>query len=438
MSLDSILRNDNPTSITIPSNSKNLIQYPYIFSTKTRYGVTFTVQSDGGIKVEGTVNDSEVPQDFFLEYLYTPTMTTLNIKTNTTYTFSGFKSGSGVSLIYYNNSNNEISTAGQSVTFNSAITTSPLIAIKVIKGVTIDALLYPQLEEGTTATDYELNTGDKEVYKVSYGSRNLWQNTNTTFPSTLSYDSNTQTYTIGTGTVGYIFTVHKLDSPIPAGTVVTISAIFKSGKTASGVAFGGYHRTDTRSWQGYIDIPANTDLTGQTLTTTFTTTATVEEFLIFHNTGSNVEENIIFQVQYEIGNKATKYVPYSKEVVWKSTSYNLLPNPTSATQTITGITFTNNSDGTITVSGTATANSTYNLGYSIPVETNRQYILSGCPVGGSYSTFGMYYYDTVTSAYDFGDGVTFTPKGTTLTIYIRVFSGQTVDNLVFKPKLEYA
>lgn len=183
-----------------------------------------------------------------------------------------------------------------------------------------------QLEKGSTATSYEpyhqgpesIKIGDKEVLKVSYGSRNLWQNTNTTFPAALSYNSTNQTYILGAGTAGYLFVAHTLTNPIPVGTTVTISIMFQSGKGRS-VAIGGYHRTGGKSWQGHIDIPSNTDLSGQTLTGTFTTTETVEEFMVFHNTGDNIEEPFVFQVQYELGDKATEYVPYSREVVWKST-----------------------------------------------------------------------------------------------------------------------
>lgn len=182
-----------------------------------------------------------------------------------------------------------------------------------------------QIEIGSTATSYEpyhqgpesIKIGDKEVLKVSYGSKNLWQTTNTTFPATLSYDSDTQTYTMGTGTRGFNFTAHTLTNPIPVGTTVTISIMFQSGKGRS-VAIGGYHRTGGTSWQGHIDVPSGIDVTGQTLTSTFTTTETVEEFMVFHNTGDNIEEPFVFQVQYELGDKATEYVPYSREVVWES------------------------------------------------------------------------------------------------------------------------
>ena len=421
-----------PETVTIPYSGKNLIKFPYEETTKTLNGVTFTVGDDGGITVSGTATDTTV---FTIN-------SPIQLEQGKQYTLSGYseQAENSDSLMTIHAAGDlqavDVTQQYQTATFTANYTTYYMY-IAVRGGSTANETFYPQLEEGITATDYSLNTGDKEVWKVSYGSRNLWQNTNTTFPSTLSYDSNTQTYTIGTGTTGYQFIAHKLDNPIPAGTVVTISAYFQSGK-GKGCVFGGYHRTGDTSWQGHIDIPTDTDMTGKTLTQTFTTTKTVEEFEVFHNTGDNIEEPYVFRVQYELGNKATDYVPYSKEQVWKSTNYNLLPIPTQATQTITGITFTNNSDGTITVNGTATANSTYNLGtFTIP--TNYELKLSGCPSGGSTSSYYLYAYDTTSNKTysDTGSGVTFTSTSGSVNIYIRVQSEQTVDGLVFEPKLEF-
>lgn len=148
---------------------------------------------------------------------------------------------------------------------------------------------------------------------VKVSSKNLWQNTNTRFPAALSYNSTNQTYTMSTGIVGYSFVAHTLTNPIPVGTTVTISIMFQSGK-GRGVAIGGYHSTGGASWQGHINVPSNIDMTGQTLTSTFTTTETVEEFMVFHNTGDNIEEPFIFKVQYELGSTATAYTPYISDL----------------------------------------------------------------------------------------------------------------------------
>lgn len=293
-----------PKTIIIPSNSKNLIKYPYTETTKTQKGITFTDNGDGTITVNGTSTG-----------LATFTLGSVSLDNTKSYFLYGKNTSSNLPLRI------QIGQAwrveeGNGLAISQVSGNACTITLGALKGFTFNnVIIYPQLEEGLVATDYKVNTGDKEVLKVSYGSRNLWQNTNTTFPAALSYDSNTQTYTMNTGTAGYNFVAHTLTNPIPAGTTGTISIMFQSGKGRS-VTIGGYHRTGGRSWQGYINVPSNVDMTGQTLTSTFTTTETVEEFMVFHNTGDNIEEPFIFKVQYEMGNKATEYVPYFNTTVW--------------------------------------------------------------------------------------------------------------------------
>lgn len=107
-----------------------------------------------------------------------------------------------------------------------------------------------------------------------------------------------------------------------------------------------------------------------------------------------------------------------------------------ATQTINGVTFTNNGDGTITVNGTATANSTFNLVYKANLLTiiGHKYLLIGCPEGGNY--YLRYDSDGGKQAYDMGNGVIFTKTNEKIAyINIRVYTGYTANNIVFKPQL---
>lgn len=430
MSLDSILRS-NPNKVTIPYSGKNLITFPYADTTKTENGITYTVNSDGSIKVAGTATD-------YSEFIL---LSKQDFMSSGIYTLSGYMSGSNAVLEFLHGTldsgvASDLTQPYMTKTFNfvpSTLLTTVKIYVnpdEIIGDDNVvpatDATFYPQLEEGISATDFSLNTGDKDVWKVSYGSRNLipypyYNTTKTENEVTFTVNSDNSITVNGTATADTLFFLCG----------VANYNIYKGTYTLSGCPNGGSNTT-------YCQVLGSSDYmdTGNGTTRTYTQDIKQNVFIkIFSGYTAN---NLVFKPQLEVGNKATSYTPYYREQVWKSTSYNLLPNPTSATQTITGVTFTNNNDGTITVNGTATANSTYNLGYSIPVETNRKYILSGCPSGGGSNVFGMYYYDTVTSAYDYGDGVTFTPKGTTLQVYIRVFNGQTVDDLVFKPKLEYA
>ena len=113
---------------------------------------------------------------------------------------------------------------------------------------------------------------------------------------------------------------------------------------------------------------------------------------------------------------------------------NLL-RPTLQTTTTNGVTCTNNGDGTYTLNGTATNSTTLELCALRP--DNKIYKVVGCPVNGSSNT---YYIDVTNnddnSKKDYGGGnqITFTGSKTYIVV-IRISSGVTCDNLVFKPML---
>ena len=113
--------------------------------------------------------------------------------------------------------------------------------------------------------------------------------------------------------------------------------------------------------------------------------------------------------------------------------------------TVNGLTFTRNADGSITVTGTATAHSYYTIsGYSIPTDTSgvsvlfvdpaKKYRLSGCPSGGgTNTTFRLAARCTVegttpsassgTVYNDNGSGVTVPTGYKYVHIFIAVYSG---------------
>ena len=117
-------------------------------------------------------------------------------------------------------------------------------------------------------------------------------------------------------------------------------------------------------------------------------------------------------------------------------------------RTINGVTFTVNSDGSVTANGTCTADNTsfYLARYSgnaddglyLPVG---KYTLSGCPAGGSHSTYRLACSGNAygLDAYDIGSGTTGTTKEararTSVSIQI-MKAGVTLNNVVFKPQIE--
>lgn len=117
------------------------------------------------------------------------------------------------------------------------------------------------------------------------------------------------------------------------------------------------------------------------------------------------------------------------------TGKNLLKN-TASSQTINGVTFTVNADGSVTVNGTATTNANFNLITNDTMIADGL-LLSGCN-GGSQSTYyiraqiGSDY----KSVYD-GESVPLS-NGTLTNLWISVVNGQTVNNLTFYPMLRDA
>lgn len=129
---------------------------------------------------------------------------------------------------------------------------------------------------------------------------------------------------------------------------------------------------------------------------------------------------------------------------------NLLKN-NSVTKTASGITFTVNADGSVTADGTASADATIAVNTDLTndvIVSGKKYVLSGCPSGGGES---KYYVrlgwkasaeDTWGSlvARDVGSGVEFTAPSSTygFLIHIGVVSGQTVNDIEFKPMIRIA
>lgn len=126
---------------------------------------------------------------------------------------------------------------------------------------------------------------------------------------------------------------------------------------------------------------------------------------------------------------------------------NLIPYPyTSLPSTVTGISFADNGDGTITVNGTAADETAGRLHFlsnllRIPAGT---YTLSGCAPNGSGGTWCLQVVRVINGledwgwlCRDFGAGITFTlTEATDIYIRIRLKKGTVINNGIFKPQLE--
>lgn len=167
-------------------------------------------------------------------------------------------------------------------------------------------------------------------------------------------------------------------------------------------------------------------------------------------------ENLVFKPMLNKGTTALPYEPYKSinpenikvntgtetkdvEKVVVAKSPNLIPYPyyAGSSWTTNGITYVADENGFVTANGTATDAAYYWFANTSTekVKAGITYTLSGCPEGGSTTTYriGSFKFG---NTYDYGQGVSFTPaEDTPIVAFFRVEKGQTVENLVFKPML---
>lgn len=120
---------------------------------------------------------------------------------------------------------------------------------------------------------------------------------------------------------------------------------------------------------------------------------------------------------------------------------NLLPDCTK-TGKFNGITFVRNGDGSLTVSGTSTSNSSYLIG-NVPVEKGKKYKLTGAPVGGSSKSYRLWVASRLAfpegkRLFDTGSGGEATAlEDEIISVNIQVMNGVTVKDLTFRPMLTH-
>lgn len=287
-----------------------------------------------------------------------------------------------------------------------------------------------QIEKGSTATDYEPFHRILQSVKMPSSSENL-----TPYPYADS-DKTANGITFVTGyytgitingatdlPVGYIV-VDNLD--LTAGNY-TFSSGCNSATIPNGVMIQLCY-LENGSVKGLTS-----QLSGSKLQETFSIDDTIAQkkfrvVIVLNQDMSDsfsVNDLVFLPTLVKSENREVLKVSYN--------SRNLLPYPYFHSSMLqAGITYTVNSDGTITANGTATGRSEFVLSANKTDWANGNYILSGCPSGGSQATYSII---TVNGFSDIGSGIT-VPQSELTRISIIIKQGTTVDNLVFKPQLE--
>lgn len=123
---------------------------------------------------------------------------------------------------------------------------------------------------------------------------------------------------------------------------------------------------------------------------------------------------------------------------------NALPITRPSRTTNTGVTFTVNSDGSVTVNGTASADTWFQLCDGFKLK-DIGYTLTGCPSGGSSTTYELQFRSTEADSSqwqmvnDYGNGKTATGDPTRTYIgFVGIHSGYTATNLTFYPMIRLA
>lgn len=187
-----------------------------------------------------------------------------------------------------------------------------------------------------------------------------------------------------------------------------------SGNSMSGIYVnknGVYHVSDTFTYTGQTDI----------------------YLALFFNYGSQEPTQVRFDNIY--WGEVDEFEPCGYKIPVKTSGKNLIPNIFTS-ETKNGITLDVNDDGTLHVYGKATADTIFNPRiYNLPPNT---YFLSGCPSGGSNSTYRLlaYFVNPKYNLIEYGEGNGYTLSDTTdVIIEVKVYNGTTVD-LIYKPMLE--
>lgn len=119
--------------------------------------------------------------------------------------------------------------------------------------------------------------------------------------------------------------------------------------------------------------------------------------------------------------------------------WNQLQKATANTSTVNGITYTNNGDGSWTVSGTATASAqkalTISADWITAISGHKYLMVGGLPNGGSSKWLMQLYKNNANTLVgtDSGNGLIYTADDTTvnLSIYFTVYNGNTVNGKIY-------
>ena len=158
--------------------------------------------------------------------------------------------------------------------------------------------------------------------------------------------------------------------------------------------------------------------------------------------------NVTVYPMLNTGDSALPYMPYFSGLKnsyfqgLQSTGRNLVPYPYSdgSSKTVSGVTFTVNSDGTILVNGTSTATGSFILTRSLYLSSGVSYTINGSFPSSSGLQIDVQSQGDLPleTFYSYGENVTFSPSYSSFyLIFVFFTSGKTFNNVLVSPMLNF-
>lgn len=234
--------------------------------------------------------------------------------------------------------------------------------------------------------------------------------------------------------------ISSIEKTASAGLVDTYTVTLTDGTTTTfEVTNGnGIKRIAKTSTSGIVDTYTITYDDGTTSTFTVTNGRGISN--IAKTSTSGLAD--IYTITYNDGTTSTFTVTNSNTEPLISAIRTNLINTILGTKTQNGITITYNGDGTYTVNGTASANTTFVLLNWADFEVGKDYKILGTPSGGGASTYKIGVYGDASTQVamcpEYGNTHDYFTSSDTYSLYrvqIVIYSGTVCDNLVFKPMI---
>jgi len=280
---------------TIKVQNKNLYK-PFNF-TKTSNGITFTYNENGYININGTSTGNALSM---YTNEATPYLITLEAGT---YTISG--NTDDIRLEVVSSGGTPLCNTGSTNIFTINSTTQIFIRANILNGKTFDNVkVYPQLEKGTTATDYVEHQEQSQL--ISLGVENLLPNNVTSQTiNSIEFTKNNDKSVYANGTASERTDLYLVGDSLNYEDLGLMAGTY----TLSGCVSGGSYTTYM-----LVCVTQHSDTT-TTIKTDFGENTTVQvqtgdKFRIFIRVANGGSVDGTFYPQLEKGSKANSYTPY--------------------------------------------------------------------------------------------------------------------------------